>query len=277
MARRTLSHGGGIVVLLGLGSCLELHPAFAGHTGSGTGTSGGSAGPGVTESSDGSLGTGSAGSAGSAGSTGSTGSGVSTGAASSSRSTDTTGGMTTGTTATAGSTSSGSGGTSGNCSVELCNGGDDDCDGLVDEVSNDNLECNGCSLAQLGGYAFWFCTQSQSWADARHACMGLGADLTAVADMPTDDLLTARIGTGAGQLGATFWIGANDLDVADTWVWADGTPWVYDNWDVGEPNNFGGGESCGRLVSPPQGPVGTWEDDICDKTHPFSCWSAHIE
>ena len=40
------------------------------------------------------------------------------------------------------------------------------------------------------------------------------------------------------------------------WLWVTGEPWDFENWDVGEPNNFGGNEEdCVELYS-----TGVWND-----------------
>ena len=48
----------------------------------------------------------------------------------------------------------------------------------------------------------------------------------------------------AKYLDQTFWIGLNQLTVANGFVWSDGTPVNFVNWNGGEPNNVNGGENC---------------------------------
>jgi hypothetical protein len=37
-----------------------------------------------------------------------------------------------------------------------------------------------------------------------------------------------------------FWIGATDRTVEGTWLWVDGTPFVFTDWWAGEPNDLDG-------------------------------------
>ena len=57
-------------------------------------------------------------------------------------------------------------------------------------------------------------------------------------------------------------------------VWSDGTPVGYTNWNSSEPNNSGGNEDCGQLNrfnENNSNEPGTWNDEPCNTGMPFIC------
>ena len=44
--------------------------------------------------------------------------------------------------------------------------------------------------------------------------------------------------------------------VTGPWAWTDGSEWTYENWKLGRPNNFFGGEYYVKVES-----YGVWNDD----------------
>jgi hypothetical protein len=66
---------------------------------------------------------------------------------------------------------------------------------------------------------------------------------------------------------AARWIGLNDMATEGAFVWINGEPVTYTNWNGGEPNNSSGNEDCGEM----SWSNGSWNDNNCSKTHTFIC------
>ena len=48
--------------------------------------------------------------------------------------------------------------------------------------------------------------------------------------------------------GPDFWIGANDEDIGDDWVWeSEMSKLLFSDWHVVEPNNYDDDEDCGTI------------------------------
>ena len=85
-------------------------------------------------------------------------------------------------------------------------------------------------------------------------------DLASIPDKTTNDFLTHLSGV-------ISWIGATDAASEGNWQWSDGTPWGYESWAAGEPNNGGGrGQNYGAINYIV---AGMWDDE--DSNKPFFC------
>ena len=62
-----------------------------------------------------------------------------------------------------------------------------------------------------------------------------------------------------------FWLGATDKKNEGSWVWTDGTPADWTNWNSGEPDGKKNA-NCLRMRS-----SGKWSDTMCSKRRPFVC------
>ena len=63
-----------------------------------------------------------------------------------------------------------------------------------------------------------------------------------------------------------FWIGGSDIDTGRSFVWTDGSPFNYTNYEPGQPNDSGvGGQDC--IISGIDG----WHDLGCHIVYPFLC------
>ena len=64
-------------------------------------------------------------------------------------------------------------------------------------------------------------------------------------------------------------MGATDAESEGTWKWTDGTPWNFENWAPGQPNNYLGPQMFGAINF--NGGVGPWNDDESSDPQPFFC------
>jgi hypothetical protein len=128
--------------------------------------------------------------------------------------------------------------------------------------------------ASLGGQTFAITSAAMNWSDAKVQATALGGYLTTINSKVENDWLTTRFRI---QHGVDLWIGANDIDSINTWVWDNGTTsgdsgltdnlsnnakWadnITRKWVSGEPNHSGA--SCGQiwLTSGPN-----WDDTPCN-------------
>ncbi|WP_437636548.1 CotH kinase family protein [Sorangium sp. So ce854] len=145
---------------------------------------------------------------------------------------------------------------------ELCDLVDNDCDGRVD----DDPSCPRCALEALpDGGSLAFCFAPATWEDAELDCVAQGGHLASIHDEEMQDLVVS--GADAIQPG-DWWIGLTDAASEGDFQWTDGTPYDYERWTGGEPNDAGGGEHCAELAG---WASGRWNDMPCDAELPYVC------
>jgi hypothetical protein len=143
---------------------------------------------------------------------------------------------------------------------ELCNFRDDDCDGEIDEGG----DCPTCVPEIFGDIEYLFCFNAVEWPDARQDCLAQGGDLASVHDEGTnEELFWAAIEIA----GSSWWFGLSDLEEEGEYVWTDGTPFDFEDWGDGEPNNSGEEDCCHWA----DWNDGRWNDMPCDYHLPYVC------
>jgi hypothetical protein len=146
---------------------------------------------------------------------------------------------------------------------ERCDGVDNDCNGVVDD-----LNVCPCDPFGLDDRKYLFCRSIANWADAQSFCARFGYHLTSIRSASEDHWLEQTV---ASLGNSKWWIGLNDIGKKGRWQWLDGTPYGYQHWGAGEPNDAGGMEDCVQLNR--FGVDGGWNDEPCDGALPFVCES----
>ena len=143
---------------------------------------------------------------------------------------------------------------------ELCDGLDNDCDGMVDGEG----VCP-CTFESHDGSSYLFCGDSATWQDARTTCQDMGYDLAVIGSEDENLWIYDR---AADILGSQVWIGLHDLDEEGSWFWVDGSAPMYTAWADNEPNDWGDGEDCAEML---RWEDPTWNDSSCAQEEYFIC------
>jgi hypothetical protein len=101
-------------------------------------------------------------------------------------------------------------------------------------------------------FVFVYISTHQPWAAHRAACQALGGDLASI-HSAAENAAVLAITESAGA-----WIGATDAVSEGTWMWSDGTPWDYQTWADGQPDDWDGNEDCALMWA-----SGAWNDGQC--------------
>ena len=110
-----------------------------------------------------------------------------------------------------------------------------------------------------------FSSKSLNWNAAKSACEALGSKLVIVNSQAEQRALTSKI-SGSKSM----WIGLyRDPKDKSRWLWVDGSRPTYTYWNSGEPNNSGGDEDCGEMISKNRGHK--WNDMPCKFSFPYIC------
>ncbi|XP_043911603.1 lectin-like [Protopterus annectens] len=119
-----------------------------------------------------------------------------------------------------------------------------------------------------GWYAF--INEPMNWNDAEVYCQNLipGAHLASFHNIAAEKFAQDLVYKTVRAYPFT-WIGGNDQFKNRNFMWSDGSEWNYENWAIGEPNNFNGRrEACFQFLF---GANKQWNDEPCSGSFPFIC------
>ena len=105
----------------------------------------------------------------------------------------------------------------------------------------------------------WF-DRDAEWSGAVSACEAIAAHLVTIDREAENSLVHGLIHD------ENAWLGASDLVLEGSWVWANGEGWAFNRWESGQPDNGSGTEDCAFMR-----PNGLWNDDQCGHGVRYVC------
>lgn len=161
--------------------------------------------------------------------------------------------------------------------VELCNGFDDNDNGLVDEWSPDNERCevclgdDNCEWCDLfpddvedPSVVYYFC-ESGSYNHAVSFCTDLNAPFASIHDDLDNTYLAIKVAELAPFARANIGLRNFGEATAPEWTWVDGSTFDYENLGA-ELTMHDDGDVCVSILT-----SGEWDATHCSNGQPFIC------
>ncbi|KAF4529630.1 hypothetical protein B566_EDAN011471 [Ephemera danica] len=135
----------------------------------------------------------------------------------------------------------------------------------INAIPSPTLSPSSWPLQTLNGRKYYVDISSAefTWYAAQAECMKHGMELATIGSQAEHDAITNYI-QGAGKGGSEFFIGGNKMGTQCIYVWDNGEPMTYTNWNTGNPAQQTT-EECMTWYD------GKWNDLPCSWTKWFIC------
>lgn len=117
--------------------------------------------------------------------------------------------------------------------------------------------------ATYNGHTYAVINKTLSWSDSKLLCESLGGHLVSI-ENEAEQFYLNQLSQKCGSYKA-YWIGGCKNSTLNEWEWDTGEPFVYTNWDDGEPN-FEQEDKVFMYGDDSIATLGTWNNHVNSKT-----------
>uniref|UniRef100_A0A6Q2XXY3 C-type lectin domain-containing protein n=1 Tax=Esox lucius TaxID=8010 RepID=A0A6Q2XXY3_ESOLU len=143
-----------------------------------------------------------------------------------------------------------------------------------------------CSSTTSLPYEYQFVDKNMTWTEAQSYCRNNYTDLATIDN--TEDMYRLMKSVNGGFTNGA-WIGLKEGERMGTWQWSDQSNCSFRNWNIGQPDNQGGNQTCVVTWMNVTGPwddmkcnatgmsvTWRWDDRNCDEKRPFFCYHGNM-
>jgi Lectin C-type domain len=167
-------------------------------------------------------------------------------------------------------------------STERCNGHDDDCDDLIDELAcnsmvNSTVACSGFVLPGEAAHGYMLCIGTKDYSHAQQACAAQNMRLAWLETVAENSAVSKMVTALSNDAEVSF--GATDVANEGQWFWDGGVQFwdgnqtgkavdgLFNAWTDRSPNDVNSDEDCAVLMSA----AATWGDRSCSGKYAYLC------
>ena len=166
--------------------------------------------------------------------------------------------------------------------TERCNGHDDDCDDVIDELACNSMSagtigCSGFVLPDDPSHGYMLCNGIKDYEHAGAACAAQNMRLAWLETAAENTAVSKKVAALSNDAEVTF--GATDAAKEDEWFWDGGVQFwkgnengqpvgnLFNAWADGTPNDENQNEDCAVLMSA----TAVWGDRSCSVKYAYLC------
>ena len=166
--------------------------------------------------------------------------------------------------------------------TERCNGHDDDCDDVVDELACNSMSagtigCSGFVLPNDLNHGYMLCSGTKDYENAAAACAAQNMRLAWLETAAENTAVSKKVAALSNDAEVSF--GATDGEREGEWVWDGGAQFwegdengdpvddLFNAWTAGTPNDENQNEDCAVLLSA----SAVWGDRSCNAKYAYLC------